>query len=78
MKNFKNKTVVVTGAASGMGKAYAIEFAKLDSKLALCDYNFEDLQKVALTVEDIIGKENVYIQKVDVSNKEQVFDFPWY
>ena len=75
MKNFKNKTVVVTGAASGMGKAYAIEFAKLDSKLALCDYNFEDLQKVALTVEDIIGKENVYIQKVDVSNKEQVFGF---
>ena len=75
MKNFKNKIVVITGAASGMGKAYALEFAKLGSKLALCDFNFEDLQKVALEVSFIIGKENVYIQKVDVSNKEQVFNF---
>ncbi|WP_298782364.1 SDR family oxidoreductase [uncultured Polaribacter sp.] len=75
MKNFKNKIVVVTGAASGMGKSYAIEFAKLGSKLALCDYNFEDLQNVVLTLESIIGKENIYIQKVDVSKKEQVFDF---
>ncbi|WP_298782365.1 SDR family oxidoreductase [uncultured Polaribacter sp.] len=75
MKNFKNKIVVVTGAASGMGKSYAIEFAKLGSKLALCDYNFEDLQNIALIIENIIGKENVYIEKVDVSKKEQVFDF---
>ncbi|TVZ57130.1 butyryl-CoA dehydrogenase [Lutibacter sp. Hel_I_33_5] len=75
MKNFKDKIVVVTGAASGMGKAYALEFAKLGAKLALCDFNFEDLQKVALTVESIIGKESVYTQNVDVSDKDQVFDF---
>ncbi|TVZ57131.1 butyryl-CoA dehydrogenase [Lutibacter sp. Hel_I_33_5] len=75
MKNFKNKIVVVTGAASGMGKSYAIEFAKLGAKLALCDFNFDGLKEVILEVEAIIGKENVYIQKVDVSNKEQIFDF---
>jgi NADP-dependent 3-hydroxy acid dehydrogenase YdfG len=28
MKNFKNKVVVITGAGSGMGRAYAIEFCK--------------------------------------------------
>ena len=26
--NFENKTVVVTGAGNGLGKAYALEFAK--------------------------------------------------
>ena len=26
--NFENKTVVVTGAGNGLGKAYAMEFAK--------------------------------------------------
>lgn len=75
MKNFKNKIVVITGAASGMGKSYAIEFAKLGSKVAICDFNFDGLKEVALEVESIIDKENLYIQKVDVSNKKQVFDF---
>jgi NAD(P)-dependent dehydrogenase (short-subunit alcohol dehydrogenase family) len=39
MKNFKNKVVVITGAGSGMGRAYAIEFAKLGAKIALNDYD---------------------------------------
>ena len=29
MKNFANKVVVITGAGSGMGRAYALEFARL-------------------------------------------------
>ncbi|PQB06120.1 hypothetical protein BST83_02170 [Polaribacter filamentus] len=36
-KNFKNKIVVIIGAASGMGKVYALDFAKLCFKRALFD-----------------------------------------
>ena len=39
MKDFKNKVVAITGAGSGMGRAYAIEFGKLGAKLALADWN---------------------------------------
>ena len=39
MKNFANKIIVITGAGSGMGRAYALEFARLGARLALNDYD---------------------------------------
>ena len=75
MKNFKNKIVVITGAASGMGAAYADEFAKLGARLALCDVNATNLQAVTDRVTGIIGKENVYQKIVDVSDCAAMFEF---
>lgn len=75
MKNFKNKIIVITGAASGMGAAYADEFAQLGSKLALCDVNAEGLQVTVDRVSKIISAENIYSQVVDVSDKDKVFSF---
>lgn len=46
MKDFLNKIVVVTGAASGIGKALAYEFAKEGAKLVLCDNNQKNLELV--------------------------------
>ncbi len=46
--NFKNKTAIVTGAASGMGLLFAQNWAELYGNVALCDVNEEVLnQKVA-------------------------------
>jgi len=43
----ENKVAVVTGAASGMGKAIAELFAKEGAKVLLADYNLEGAKKVA-------------------------------
>ena len=75
MKNFKNKVIVITGAASGMGAAYADEFAQLGSKLALCDVNENELQIVINRVSTIIGKENIYSEVIDVSDRNAIFQF---
>ena len=74
MKDFKNKIVVITGAASGMGKAYAIEFAKLGAKLALNDYNKAGLTEVQKLLHTQ-GCQNVLIDDFDVSDKERMYAF---
>lgn len=75
MKTFKNKIVVITGAASGMGEAYADEFAKLGARLALCDINSKDLQTVVERVSAIVGKDNIYHETLDVADQVAVFAF---
>jgi len=44
MQDFKDRTIVITGAANGLGKALAIEFYKLGSHLALCDIDKTGLE----------------------------------
>lgn len=44
MKNFKDKVVAVTGAGSGIGRAHALEFARLGARLALNDFDPKGLQ----------------------------------
>lgn len=46
----KDKVAVVTGAASGMGKAIAELYAKEGAKVVLADYNFDGAEKVAADI----------------------------
>ena len=51
MNNFFNgKTVVVTGASSGIGKACALELARRGANIVLAARNAEELEKVAAQV----------------------------
>ena len=59
MKDFKNKTVVVTGAGSGMGRAYALEFAKLGAQLALNDYDAQGLDETLALLKGVPGLRTV-------------------
>ena len=74
MKDFKNKVVAITGAGSGMGRAYAIEFGKLGAKLALTDWNQDSLLETKRTVKNN-GANEVFIKAFDISKEEEVFQF---
>ena len=55
MFDLKNKTAVITGAASGIGRAVAIVFAKQNAALQLLDMNGEALETVANEIESLGG-----------------------
>ena len=52
MLNLKDNVVVITGAASGIGRQLAIQFAALNCHLALCDVNGEELQKTVNLIQN--------------------------
>lgn len=56
MDNFKDKTVFVTGAGGGIGKAIALTFAKKGAYVALVDVKKEYVTKVAEEIKAIGGK----------------------
>jgi NAD(P)-dependent dehydrogenase (short-subunit alcohol dehydrogenase family) len=71
--DFRDKVVVVTGAASGIGREIALAFAGRGARLALADISEEGLRKVRDELEDLGNQ--VYAQEVDVSIAVDVGDF---
>src|SRR2546421_1888136 len=66
----KNKTVVITGAANGLGKALAFEFYKLGYNLALVDIDNPGLQSVQKELTD--SEQKVTIHQADISSEQCV------
>ena len=69
MKNFTNKTVIVTGASSGIGEALAREFAARGARVVLGARSIQKLQLIAGEIRDR-GGEAVYCA-VDVTQPEE-------
>lgn len=65
---FKNKVALVTGGASGIGRATALAFAKKGAKVAVVDWKEND-EMVGLIKE--LGSEAIFI-KCDVSKTDDV------
>lgn len=51
--NFSGKTVLITGAAVGIGRACALQFAKNGANVILVDYNAETLAKTEEEIKNI-------------------------
>jgi L-rhamnose 1-dehydrogenase len=67
---FKNKVVIVTGAARGIGKAIAIGFGNEGAKVTSADILEEKGMNTALEINNSGG--TALFKKTDVSNKKEV------
>lgn len=68
---FKNKTVIVTGGAGGIGFAIASRFASEGANIVPVDINMDHLQKAQRDLKSKNGSA-VWISQCDVSNEQQV------
>ena len=71
MLSFKGKSVLITGAAAGIGKATAHRFAEAGASLILVDINLDRLNKVKSELIDKY-KSKVEVFKVDLSKKDEI------
>jgi 3-oxoacyl-[acyl-carrier protein] reductase len=69
MKRLEGKVAIITGAASGMGKATAIKYCQEGAKVVIADISDEG-QKTAEEINSYGG--DAYFVKTDVSNYESI------
>jgi len=69
-KQFEGKSVIVTGAAGGIGRASAIAFAREGASVLVADLNLEGCEETVKLVVDEGGK--AVAIKADVSNSADV------
>jgi 3-hydroxy acid dehydrogenase/malonic semialdehyde reductase len=78
-KRLEGKTIVVTGASSGIGRSTAMEFARTsprDLKLVLAARRIDSLKQVAEDIRREVGDGvKVLPFKLDVSDPEEVRGF---
>lgn len=65
-----NKTILLTGASSGIGKALAFEISKYNCNLILIARRLEKLEEIKNKITNVNC--NVTIYKCDVSNQQEV------
>ena len=70
MKRFENKVCLVTGAASGIGRATALAFAREGANVAVADVNILAAEEVAALIKNEGGK--TIALKVDISKRAEV------
>lgn len=70
MSRFENKVALVTGAASGIGRATAIKFAEEGAKVVLADLG--DLSQTISQIEKVIPPSGVRGLKCNIGSREDV------
>lgn len=73
MKDLENKTVFITGATAGIGKACAILFAEAGANLLLAARRFD---KLKIFAEELRDTNNINVKEImlDVRNSQDVTD----
>jgi len=66
--SLSGKTILITGASSGIGKATAIECSKMGAKVIITARNVERLEQ---TIKQMAGSDHEYIQ-ADLSKSEDI------
>jgi 3-hydroxy acid dehydrogenase/malonic semialdehyde reductase len=74
-KRLAGKTVLITGASSGIGRATAFEFARTSPsslKLVLTARRIDKLEEIKKEIESECNGVKVFPKKLDVANAEEV------
>jgi NADP-dependent 3-hydroxy acid dehydrogenase YdfG len=69
--NLRDKTVVVTGAGSGIGRATAFAFAKQGARIVACDVD----QARLASLQGELADRALLVSRVDVSDRNQMAEF---
>jgi 3-hydroxy acid dehydrogenase / malonic semialdehyde reductase len=69
--SMKGKTVLVTGASSGIGAATALEFARLGARLLVCARRVERLREMEPSLLEA-GAAEVFSFQLDVRDRDEV------
>ena len=70
MPNLKNKTVLITGARRGMGRAHALILAKYGAKVIVTDIDLDECQQVVEEIKKQGGQ--ALALRLDVTQKDEV------
>lgn len=70
-KNLKKELILITGAASGIGRLIALRLAKKGCRLVLWDIDFPSLQSVTNEIREEGGE--VYLYRCNVRHSEEVY-----
>jgi len=70
---FEGRVALVTGAASGIGRCVAFEFAKAGARVIVSDISVEGGKETVQAIEDQVGGDSVFAQ-MDVSNARNVHE----
>jgi len=68
MKSFDQRVVVITGAASGIGRSLAVQLAGMGARLAIADMNLEGMAQTQQLAEAAGGRCSTH--KLDVADRE--------
>jgi 3-hydroxy acid dehydrogenase/malonic semialdehyde reductase len=75
-KNLNGKTILITGASSGIGRSTAFEFARSSSKnlkLILTARRLDRLEQISKEIISEVGEGvKIHVVKLDVSKPEEV------
>jgi NAD(P)-dependent dehydrogenase (short-subunit alcohol dehydrogenase family) len=73
MKDFANKVAAITGAASGIGRALALDLASRGCHLALCDVRLDELRQTA----ELVAPHGVRATHAEVDVADRVAMYSW-
>ncbi len=73
VRNLSGRTALVTGAASGIGRATALELGRRGADLVICDVDESGLAETEQTIR--AGGRDVLSRRVDVSRSEEMREF---
>lgn len=75
MQRFEGKSVIITGAGSGLGRAAALVIAKEKGKVALIDLNAAGLQETEQEIRAIAPEAEIFSLTANVASEDEVQNY---